>query len=86
MQIRLNQWSLFALAMIYAQGPRWEAALGESIRDIAVLREGDLLVSTMKGVQVLSGETGQPLWRCQECRDIPDPDWRPVSPLSPYLY
>jgi len=86
MQIRLSRWGLFGLAMIYAQGLRWEFPLGEPIRDVVVLPEGDLLVSTARSVQAISGETGQPLWRCQECQNIPDPSWRPISPVSPYLY
>ncbi len=74
------------IGMVFAQGARWEAPLAEPIRDITILSGGDLLVSTSRSVQVLSGETGQMLWRCQECRDIPDADWHPISPLSPYLY
>ena len=77
---------LLAIGMVLAQGARWEAPLGEPIRDVTILSDGSLLVSTAKSVRVLSGETGQELWRCQECRDLSDPNWRPIHPLSPYLY
>lgn len=74
------------VGLTFAQALRWDAALGESIRDVVVLPESDLLVSTARSVQVISGETGQPLWHCQECQNISAPSWRPISPVSPYLY
>ncbi len=84
--VLMRVYPLLWLLSVYAQGLRWEVSLGGSVRDVAILPDGNLLVSTSKSIEVRSAETGQPLWRCQECQAIPDPDWRPVSPLSPYLY
>ncbi len=72
--------------LLLAQALRWEVKLDGSVRDIAILPEGNLLITTRRSVQLLSGETGQPLWKCEPCQRVFDPSWQPISPLFPYLY